>query len=958
MRIGQETLIRTIVRDVFLMHYDQVQTEKSISTNKIVNLPSDSPGFAATILDSRRALREIVQYNANLDAATSWLTASESAMDSMVERLNRARVVAEQMATGTYQSEEHESASAEIQNIIEQIITLANSRIEGSYIFGGTRTELPPINSLLVADNFASLAQDSGPGHGTLASIFEDPPLSGNYFFQMARDTTGAGATLVINPNNALNTLGDGLAGVDFDAANWTITQAALTNPPQGMILTNNSNLTGPADLVSNRVGETLYWTGDSTVGEQIFRTKGSVTFTAGAGGAATVRVSEVAGPGFTDFVVNGATAAESAQDLAEQINASGNDYYAWTEGTTVNIMARNGAADTYTISEPGAPSGVFTFSNDTTLQDMTDAFNNGTQATGMVHLVDGAANLPAATDTVTLGNFTWTWGEIAPGLDPTVNNADDYALALESFINANSDQFTAVRTTTATSNDASVIITARAPGMAGNVPLTATGGVLTSGELVGGMDGTDTDTPGHLFGSGTSNLRLNTLIKAEVIEVDSGTGAVTMRLRWFDDDNLPQTKDVVLGAAGEDNSVAVPELGDISLYRDDMDFHVGAVFNLDLTHYQGNEEDIALNFSQGTRMTYNWNARQLLGEGLRLDLRDESVSRTGGTGAGSVYLDGIFQGLQPRDITFDVVNGGTLPGGDGVTFRVTWTDDSGNEHVEELNIRGTGRNNGVVLPLMGTSPKVDLNGVSTAAGLANTGTGSITLSGTYTGLTPRDLNFEVINPGTAPDDNITVRATWVDDQGAQHQEDLVLQGTGADNAVELPGGDGISFYLEPGDYDLGDTFSHSFQMYPDNAGEGIFFYVDNQNFDVGDSFRYEIEKEPVHVLDTLIQWQYMLENGTLEESQTFSQRALEALDEALQSLTEYVAEAGTRQTRIEVRTSVLEEQNLYASDILEDLQEVDLVEAFMDLQAQQTAYSAALKVISVVTDMTLVNLL
>ena len=140
--------------------------------------------------------------------------------------------------------------------------------------------------------------------------------------------------------------------------------------------------------------------------------------------------------------------------------------------------------------------------------------------------------------------------------------------------------------------------------------------------------------------------------------------------------------------------------------------------------------------------------------------------------------------------------------------------------------------------------------------------------------------------------------------------------------------------------------------------GEGVFFHIDNGSFQQGDSFYYKIDKEPLHVIDSLKQWHEELLNGSQEEGQTASQRTLAAIEQFTKSIMDQVSGAGTRQSRIEVRNTVLTENKLYASQNLETFQDVDVTEAFLELRNQQTAYSAALKSISIMSYMSLVNMI
>jgi flagellin-like hook-associated protein FlgL len=138
----------------------------------------------------------------------------------------------------------------------------------------------------------------------------------------------------------------------------------------------------------------------------------------------------------------------------------------------------------------------------------------------------------------------------------------------------------------------------------------------------------------------------------------------------------------------------------------------------------------------------------------------------------------------------------------------------------------------------------------------------------------------------------------------------------------------------------------------------GVQFYIDQGEFEVGDGFYHRIAKDSVHVVDTLIQLEYQLAYGNGLEPQTAGQETLQALDFALKNLLDYVGEAGSKKDRVAVRESVLKDHDLFHSETLKDLQEVDLEEAFMELRQLQSTYDVTLKTISQVTQMSLVSLM
>ena len=219
---------------------------------------------------------------------------------------------------------------------------------------------------------------DSGPGHGTVAESYDDGVL---LHLQFSRDTQGVNATFTMNGG----TLGVS-EGLDFNT--WLTLQDAAASPPASEIIYVSDGVAAATDAISSAVGETLTWTADSDAGSQTYRTEGLMTVSALGGGTVDI---------------DGVTyAADDAATLVEAVNSSGSaDYFAWLEGTdTVHIVSKG--TGSFVIDNPTAnvvlSGDAANLTTITTLSDMNSIIDSGVQATGMLHLADGA--LPLATDT------------------------------------------------------------------------------------------------------------------------------------------------------------------------------------------------------------------------------------------------------------------------------------------------------------------------------------------------------------------------------------------------------------------------------------------------------------------------------------------------------------------------------------------------------------------------------
>lgn len=153
MRVTQMTFYRQTLYDMMRQTEAQFLLNNQISSGRRINQPSDDPIDNIWVQDSHRTQNEIAQYSDNVSHARDWLQLAEGQLSSMVERVTRAKELAEQMATGTYTSDQREAAALDVEAIIGQLIALGNSEINGNYIFAGTRTQNQAVTDQMRSEN-------------------------------------------------------------------------------------------------------------------------------------------------------------------------------------------------------------------------------------------------------------------------------------------------------------------------------------------------------------------------------------------------------------------------------------------------------------------------------------------------------------------------------------------------------------------------------------------------------------------------------------------------------------------------------------------------------------------------------------------------------------------------------------------------------------------------------------
>ena len=139
-----------------------------LSSQKKINRPSDDPTGIGKVLDIRNVQQMNEQYQMNIENADSWLKTSEARLSDLTNLLVNAQELAVAQATATATATTRKVAAANVTQLTEQMFSIANSQYMDRYIFGGTRTDQPPLSR----DAFLGTATDlrmtmvSGKGNG------------------------------------------------------------------------------------------------------------------------------------------------------------------------------------------------------------------------------------------------------------------------------------------------------------------------------------------------------------------------------------------------------------------------------------------------------------------------------------------------------------------------------------------------------------------------------------------------------------------------------------------------------------------------------------------------------------------------------------------------------------------------------------------------------------------------
>lgn len=144
MRITDKILQNSFTSNLSFASERLYEREMRVLTNKAINKPSDNPVDTMTDLAIRTKISETEQYQRNIARSQTLLKNSETVMNDLIDMFDRVNTLTIQGSSDNYGLSDKISISYEVNQIIEQVFNLANSRSESIYTFAGTRNDTAP----------------------------------------------------------------------------------------------------------------------------------------------------------------------------------------------------------------------------------------------------------------------------------------------------------------------------------------------------------------------------------------------------------------------------------------------------------------------------------------------------------------------------------------------------------------------------------------------------------------------------------------------------------------------------------------------------------------------------------------------------------------------------------------------------------------------------------------------
>ena len=144
MRVSNQTTFEAIKYQLAQTADSLVKANAIVSSGKKINKLSDDPIAMVQVLSLKESLSNMDQLGRNILTAKNWLDGGETSLNSVKTIITDMKALCVQMANGTMGSSERSSAATQVEGALEQVVSLANTQVNGQYIFAGTKTDTKP----------------------------------------------------------------------------------------------------------------------------------------------------------------------------------------------------------------------------------------------------------------------------------------------------------------------------------------------------------------------------------------------------------------------------------------------------------------------------------------------------------------------------------------------------------------------------------------------------------------------------------------------------------------------------------------------------------------------------------------------------------------------------------------------------------------------------------------------
>ena len=143
MRVSNKQMVNIVKSDLFRNAEQLLKAQERVATRKLINRPSDDPIGMGKVLDYRKTLSSIDQYNNNIVSAKNRTEFTDTLLENLHDLVDQAKRMVSEHSNQT-DPELRQGAAQQVEGIYDQVLAIANTKYGDAYLFAGHQSDTQP----------------------------------------------------------------------------------------------------------------------------------------------------------------------------------------------------------------------------------------------------------------------------------------------------------------------------------------------------------------------------------------------------------------------------------------------------------------------------------------------------------------------------------------------------------------------------------------------------------------------------------------------------------------------------------------------------------------------------------------------------------------------------------------------------------------------------------------------
>lgn len=128
--------------------------QEQLSSGKRVLRASDDPSAFTEARQMEVLTDRYNQYVRSIESSQSWVDYTQGAMDSLSELFTQAYEQGVRINNSSFSAGDRESEATRLESMLENVVDVLNTQVNGDYLFAGTRTAVKPFDQVGAVVNY------------------------------------------------------------------------------------------------------------------------------------------------------------------------------------------------------------------------------------------------------------------------------------------------------------------------------------------------------------------------------------------------------------------------------------------------------------------------------------------------------------------------------------------------------------------------------------------------------------------------------------------------------------------------------------------------------------------------------------------------------------------------------------------------------------------------------------